>query len=240
MARRHGRGPLRSARAAPASTARIVRRAARWSVRTSSRLARSGRGRTACPHASTPAPSGSLLTKTTVRGVVVEGKHSGLYRVNAKAVVLAAGGYGQNKEMVAFYRPTFKGMTSSNNVTSTGDGVRMALEAGASMTDIDWIQYHPTVGSVVEAAFSSVKRSAASAPSWSTKRRALRQRTHLGDRASDVILKQPGRHAWLRLRRRSLRQGQDGPRDSDHLGMLEEVRHDRRACQGCRHGSEGP
>ena len=96
----------------------------------------------------------------TVRGVVVEGKHSGLYRVNAKAVVLAAGGYGQNKEMVAFYRPTFKGMTSSNNVTSTGDGVRMALEAGASMTDIDWIQAHPT----------SVKRSAASAPSWSTKR----------------------------------------------------------------------
>lgn len=82
----------------------------------------------------------------TVRGVVVEGRHSGLYRVNAKAVVLAAGGYGQNKEMVAFYRPTFKGMTSSNNVTSTGDGVRMALEAGASMTDIDWIQAHPTVG----------------------------------------------------------------------------------------------
>ena len=33
---------------------------------------------------------------------------------------IAAGGFGQNKEMVAFYRPTFKGMTSSNNVTTTG------------------------------------------------------------------------------------------------------------------------
>lgn len=69
-----------------------------------------------------------------IAGAIVHGKHSGYYKIAAKAVVLATGGYGQNKQMIAFYRPTFKDMTSSNNVTSTGDGITMALNIGASMT----------------------------------------------------------------------------------------------------------
>lgn len=157
----------------------------------------------------------------TVRGVVVEGKHSGLYRVNAKAVVLAAGGYGQNKEMVAFYRPTFKGMTSSNNVTSTGDGVRMALEAGASMTDIDWIQAHPTVGKGSRILISETVRGVGAVMVNETGARFVNELT-TRDRASDAILKQPGRHAWL-VFDADLYAKAKMVRGYDHLGMLKKA-----------------
>ena len=157
----------------------------------------------------------------TVRGVVVEGRHSGLYRVNAKAVVLAAGGYGQNKEMVAFYRPTFKGMTSSNNVTSTGDGVRMALEAGASMTDIDWIQAHPTVGKGSRILISETVRGVGAVMVNETGARFVNELT-TRDRASDAILKQPGRHAWL-VFDADLYAKAKMVRGYDHLGMLKKA-----------------
>ena len=175
----------------------------------------------------------------TVRGVVVEGKHSGLYRVNAKAVVLAAGGYGQTKEMVAFYRPTFKGMTSSNNVTSTGDGVRMALEAGASMTDIDWIQAHPTVGKGSRILISETVRGVGAVMVNETGARFVNELT-TRDRASDAILKQPGRHAWF-VFDADLYAKAKMVRGYDHLGMLKKADTiEGLAKRGCRHGSEGP
>ncbi len=153
-----------------------------------------------------------------VGGVVVEGKHSGLYRVNAKAVVLATGGFGQNKEMVAFYRPTFKGMTSSNNVTSTGDGVKMALESGASMTDIDWIQAHPTVGKGSRILISETVRGVGAVMVNEKGARFVNELT-TRDRASDAILKQPGRHAWL-VFDADLYAKAKMVRGYDHLGML--------------------
>jgi fumarate reductase flavoprotein subunit len=61
-------------------------------------------------------------------GVQVQGKHRGLYMINAKAVVLASGGFSANAERVASYRPEFKGMASSNQPGATGDG----LDLGAA------------------------------------------------------------------------------------------------------------
>ncbi|MCF0253545.1 MAG: flavocytochrome c [Duodenibacillus sp.] len=131
-----------------------------------------------------------------ITGVIVQGKHSGYYKIAAKAVVLATGGYGQNKEMVAFYRPTFKGMTSSNNVTSTGDGVKMALNIGASMTDIDWVQAHPTVGKDSRILISETVRGVGAIMVNANGERFISELT-TRDRASDAVLKQPGRSAWL-------------------------------------------
>lgn len=153
-----------------------------------------------------------------VHGVVVEGKHSGLYRVNAKAVVLATGGFGQNQEMVAVYRPTFKGMTSSNNVTSTSDGIKMALESGASMTDIDWIQAHPTVGKGSRILISETVRGVGAVMVNEKGARFVNELT-TRDRASDAILKQPGRHAWL-VFDADLYAKAKMVRGYDHLGML--------------------
>lgn len=53
--------------------------------------------------------------------------------VHANAVVIATGGYGQ------VYAST------SNPPAVTGDGIALALRAGVEATDIEFIQFHPTV-----------------------------------------------------------------------------------------------
>lgn len=131
-----------------------------------------------------------------IESVIVHGKHTGYYKVAAKAIVLATGGYGMNQEMIAWYRPTFKGMTSSNNVTSTGDGIRMALNIGASTVDIDWVQAHPTVGKDSRILISETVRGVGAIMVNSEGARFVNELT-TRDRASDAILAQPDRTAWL-------------------------------------------
>lgn len=153
-----------------------------------------------------------------IRSVIVHGKHSGYYKVAAKAVVLASGGYGMNQDMIAVYRPTFKGMTSSNNVTSTGDGVKMALEIGASMTDIDWVQAHPTVGKDSRILISETVRGVGAIMVNVDGARFINELT-TRDRASDAVLKQPTRSAWLVFDEQLYAKAKM-VRGYDHLGML--------------------
>lgn len=65
--------------------------------------------------------------------VMGEGQHDGVGAVNAPAVVLATGGMGQ----------VFSATT--NPSVSTGDGVATALRAGAEVSDLEFVQFHPTV-----------------------------------------------------------------------------------------------
>ncbi|HDS09672.1 MAG TPA: FAD-dependent oxidoreductase, partial [Firmicutes bacterium] len=97
----------------------------------------------------------SLLSKTdsvktvkfmeyffTIDLLVKEGKCYGIsgfdrntnekYMIYSKAVILATGGAGQ----------VFSNTT--NPLVSTGDGVAMASRAGAYITDMEFIQFHPT------------------------------------------------------------------------------------------------
>jgi L-aspartate oxidase len=53
--------------------------------------------------------------------------------INARAVVLATGGYGQ-----AF-------ASSTNPPEVTGDGLGLALRAGATVSNVEFVQFHPTV-----------------------------------------------------------------------------------------------
>jgi L-aspartate oxidase len=62
-----------------------------------------------------------------------EGQHDGVGAVHAPAVVLATGGMGQ----------VFSATT--NPSVSTGDGVALALRAGAEVSDLEFVQFHPTV-----------------------------------------------------------------------------------------------
>ena len=64
--------------------------------------------------------------------VLGEGSEDGVGAILARAVVLATGGMGQ------IYA------TTTNPVVSTGDGVALALRAGATVTDIEFVQFHPT------------------------------------------------------------------------------------------------
>ncbi len=68
-----------------------------------------------------------------VTGVLVEGE-SGDVRVNTKAVVIASGGYANNKEWIKKYTGFDLGtnLIPIGNVDKFGDGIRMAWEAGAA------------------------------------------------------------------------------------------------------------
>ena len=65
--------------------------------------------------------------------VLGEGTPDGVGAVLARAVVLATGGMGQ------VYAAT------TNPSVSTGDGVALGLRAGAVVTDVEFVQFHPTV-----------------------------------------------------------------------------------------------
>jgi L-aspartate oxidase len=64
--------------------------------------------------------------------VLGEGTDDGVGAVLARAVVVATGGMGQ----------VFASTT--NPIVSTGDGVALAMRAGARVTDIEFVQFHPT------------------------------------------------------------------------------------------------
>ena len=76
--------------------------------------------------------------------VLGEGSEDGVGAILARAVVLATGGMGQ------VYAST------TNPAVSTGDGVALALRAGATVTDVEFVQFHPT--SFVTASVTSVQR----------------------------------------------------------------------------------
>lgn len=65
--------------------------------------------------------------------VMGQGQRDGVGAALAPAVVLATGGFGQ-----VFAQTT-------NPAVATGDGVALALRAGASVADLEFVQFHPTV-----------------------------------------------------------------------------------------------
>ncbi|MGK3207467.1 L-aspartate oxidase [Amycolatopsis sp. MEPSY49] len=68
-----------------------------------------------------------------VAGVTVLDRNGVPGVVRASAVLLASGGIGQ------LYQAT------SNPEMATGDGIALALRAGAAVADIEFVQFHPTV-----------------------------------------------------------------------------------------------
>ncbi|PND56999.1 L-aspartate oxidase [Mycobacterium sp. ENV421] len=73
-----------------------------------------------------------LSDGTAVSGVLVRNA-DGLGIVHAPSVILATGGLGH------LYRAT------TNPEGSTGDGIALALWAGVGVTDIEFVQFHPTM-----------------------------------------------------------------------------------------------
>jgi L-aspartate oxidase len=65
--------------------------------------------------------------------VMGEGQLDGVGAIRSRAVILASGGMGQ------VYAAT------TNPSVSTGDGMALALRAGAKVRDLEFVQFHPTV-----------------------------------------------------------------------------------------------
>jgi len=73
-----------------------------------------------------------VLDGGRVCGIQLIAENGQLQSVSASAVLLATGGLGQ------LYRNT------TNPSVATGDGVAMAFRAGAEVSDMEFIQFHPT------------------------------------------------------------------------------------------------
>lgn len=91
------------------------------------------------------ARGGSFLLETTakelimsdsgvVAGLRATGK-DGSYAITAKAVVLCAGGFGASEELVKEFTPSYEGERNVTLVGNVGDGIRMAMDAGAATYD---------------------------------------------------------------------------------------------------------
>ena len=78
-------------------------------------------------------------------GVAATDKNGAAVTVNAKAVILATGGFGANLDMVVEYKPDLAGFMTTNAPGAQGQGIDMAVAIGAGTVDMDQIQIHPTV-----------------------------------------------------------------------------------------------
>jgi len=77
-----------------------------------------------------------------VTGVLAETK-DGEIVVGAKAVIIATGGYGGNREMLKKYYPHYQeSMTYDPPRSNTGDGITMAVEAGAATAGLGALNIH--------------------------------------------------------------------------------------------------
>ncbi len=80
-----------------------------------------------------------LAADGSVCGLQTLGADGRVDEIRASAVVLASGGLGQAWS------------TSTNPITATGDGLALAIRAGAVIRDVEFVQFHPTVLVVPEA-----------------------------------------------------------------------------------------
>ena len=85
-----------------------------------------------------------LLTDGSVSGVVARQGDQYIV-VNAPAVVLAAGGFGANSDMLVANDPDLEGFGTTNHSGATGSGIMVAYNIGADLVHMYHIQTHPTV-----------------------------------------------------------------------------------------------
>lgn len=65
--------------------------------------------------------------------------------IKTDAVVLATGGFGAGKDLLAEYRSDLLNLRTTNQPGATGDGLKLAQKVGAKLVDMDQVQVHPTV-----------------------------------------------------------------------------------------------
>ena len=97
-----------------------------------------------------------------VLGAITHHPRYGLQLIWAKATILASGGLGQ------VFRET------TNPRVATGDGVAMAWRAGASVADLEFVQFHPTVLYVAGASRALISEAVRGEGAWLVDREGRR------------------------------------------------------------------
>lgn len=82
---------------------------------------------------------GLISEAGTVKGVTVENADGSTYRLQAKAVVIATGGFGANLEMVTSYQPSLAGLATLNHPGATGDAFSWLADVGGSTIQMSYL-----------------------------------------------------------------------------------------------------
>lgn len=147
----------------------------------------------------------SIRTRNTVTALTEQnGKVTGVkvstpkgaYTIQAKAVIIATGGFGANLSMVARYRPEFKDFNTSNHLGATGDAFEWVSSLDVPLIQMDQIQIHPTgeIGSHLLIS-EAVRGNGAILVNQEGERFVNEMLTR--DKLSDAILTQTGQSAFL-------------------------------------------
>ena len=131
----------------------------------------------------------------SVAGVEAEGK-SGKITIRAKAVILAAGGFGANLSMVSRLNPALAGFMTTNAPGAMGEGIVMGQELGAAVTGMKQIQIHPTVQFDTAALITEGLRGDGAILVNSEGKR-FTDETGTRDVVSAAEIAQPGSFSWL-------------------------------------------
>ena len=120
----------------------------------------------------------------------------GIYSIQAKAVILATGGFGANLSLVGKYRPELKDFHSSNHHGAMGDAFEWVAPLQVPLVLMDQIQIHPTgeVGSHL-----LISEAIRGNGSILVNREGMRFANEMWtrDKLSDAILKQTGKKAFI-------------------------------------------
>ena len=140
----------------------------------------------------------TILTDANGQAVGVSGtdKDGNTVTVNAKAVVLATGGFGANLDMVASYKPDLKGFMTTNAPGIQGQGIAMATAIGAATVDMDQIQIHPTVEANTSALITEGLRGDGAILVNANGER-FTDEVSTRDKVSAAEIAQPGSFSWL-------------------------------------------
>ena len=87
---------------------------------------------------------GLIAEGGAVTGVKVQNADGSTYKLRAKAVIIATGGFGANLEMVTRLQPSLSGFATLNHPGATGDAFDWVTALGGATIQMKNIQIHPT------------------------------------------------------------------------------------------------
>ena len=133
-----------------------------------------------------------------IAGVKVQDRRGDRYNINARAVIMASGGYGSSAEKIAILKPEFARFTSTGQPGTTGDALDLVGRAGGELFDLDQIQIHPTQAKGSKTLISETVRGAGAILVNREGKRFVNEVT-TRDKASAAELAQTGKSAFLIL-----------------------------------------
>ncbi|MDR2679955.1 MAG: flavocytochrome c [Tannerella sp.] len=86
-----------------------------------------------------------LTEENKIKGIEVETTNGKHYKIYAKAVIIASGGFGANENLIIKYNPALEGFSTTNQSGATGDALQLVENLNVALVDMEQIQTHPTV-----------------------------------------------------------------------------------------------